>query len=109
MPSSYGGTNAHVIMDQAQEYLHDRHLEGQVRSSLVQHVPHVPTQNGVTNGKHTTLPKRRIFTLSVFDKSSGRQQAQALRDYLSQPGLSERHKLMDELEYTLNYRRSIFG
>lgn len=106
MPSSYGGTNAHIIMDQAQEYLNARHLKGQVRSLLTQHVP-IP--NGITNGKHTAFSKGRVFTLSAFDKSSGKQQAQALRDYLCQPGLSERHNLMDELEYTLNYRRSIFG
>jgi acyl transferase domain-containing protein len=103
---SYGGTNAHIIIEQAQEYLQAYTLKGQVRSTSVQQLSE---KNGTTNGHSTSGSKRRLFTLSAFDKSSGKQQAQALREYLARPDISENTALLEELEYTLNYRRSVFG
>jgi acyl transferase domain-containing protein len=95
-------------MTRAQEYLEARKLKGQVRLSLKQKLPVVTAQNGTTNG-YLAMPERKLFTLSAFDKASGKQQVHALRAYLARLETPEFPNILENLEYTLNYRRSVLG
>lgn len=101
----YGGSNAHVILEDALGYLSARGI---------QTLPQLPTRLHRTwkrqLGNHgQQIPERhRIFLISGFDELSCAAQMKALAGYLQDvQGIAD-EELLDDLAFTLNERRSRF-
>ncbi|KAI1873437.1 hypothetical protein JX265_005059 [Neoarthrinium moseri] len=94
----YGGTNAHVIMeDLPHQIVHDsrRHLNG----------------NGYTNGdRHSIKQYSRVFLLSAKDEQACRMMVENLKKHLQRLVLSDEddNEYLDSLAYTLGQRRTLF-
>ncbi|KAJ4376392.1 hypothetical protein N0V83_001675 [Neocucurbitaria cava] len=99
----YGGTNAHVIVDDASHYLQKHHrARGHIRndSGFVS-----PTSD--TSVSATT--RSRIFLLSANDERTLVQMGQTLADHLQAQSVFNEEELLDNLAYTLSERRSRFS
>ncbi|KAL9122898.1 MAG: hypothetical protein Q9187_000549 [Circinaria calcarea] len=118
----YGGTNAHVIIDDARSYLTSRGLEGSYRttSSLSSlplqlkqsaHQIHMPNESNPNsaNGSASVedCSSSRVYVLSSFDENSGKQQAKNLAAYLQKRQGRSKYDDLDNLAFTLNERRSM--
>ncbi|OQD90731.1 hypothetical protein PENANT_c001G07681 [Penicillium antarcticum] len=100
----YGGSNAHVILEDAVGYLSSQSLNKSIMQLS-------KTPNGVQgNDNRGVLPSpSRIFMLSGFDEWSCTQQMQTLRSYILDRGTRlDNEKLLDNLAFTINERRSSF-
>ncbi|GAB1201027.1 hypothetical protein APSETT444_010412 [Aspergillus pseudonomiae] len=92
----YGGSNAHVILEDAPGYLYRRGLRSRVRY-----------------GEHSvdaaqTCPTRsRVYLFSGFDERSTARQLQNFREYLLKVKPEADERYMNNLAYTLNERRTI--
>ncbi|KAL9042477.1 MAG: hypothetical protein Q9214_003767, partial [Letrouitia sp. 1 TL-2023] len=122
----YGGTNAHVIIDDAPSYLSARGIKGSYRKSLSGSAQSAMERNGhMINGyanehlngqlsgqsdKESTQPKGlpRIFTLRAFDEVAGKQQGLNLAAFLKKRSKVSDGTFMDDLAFTLNERRTNF-
>ncbi|PVH89083.1 putative polyketide synthase [Cadophora sp. DSE1049] len=127
----YGGTNAHVILDDSKSYLMSHNLEGFVRTTSSPFPVELPTRNGdhsrdgdvkidpwnsvhknsngfSEQGVAQAEPRRRLFTLTANDESSGNQYAKNLAEYLEGVQTPVGEDWLDDLAFTLNERRSIF-
>jgi zearalenone synthase (highly reducing iterative type I polyketide synthase) len=101
----YGGSNAHVILDDACSYLDQNRLSGN----------HV-TKFSQVNGASSTLDKPgssfcRVFPVSAHDKEGLGRVKLALAEYLAMKsdqlrGAMERSRFLDDLAFTLSERRS---
>ncbi|CAO2658326.1 Nn.00g060490.m01.CDS01 [Neocucurbitaria sp. VM-36] len=99
----YGGTNAHVIVDDASHYLQrHHHSRGHVRndSGFVS-----PT----SDTSFSTTSKTRLFHLSANDERSLAHMGQTLADHLQSQSVFNEEELLDNLAYTLSGRRSRFS
>lgn len=120
----YGGSNAHVILEDTRGYISSHHLDAFYR--LVPRVSNLlhpsngnfPLEvntrangNGTANGS-TALshqPSRtRLFTLASFDEPSGKSQAERLKQYLLDHADEADDKFLTDLAFTLNNRRTAF-
>ena len=128
----FGGTNAHVVLDDAYSFLKSRGLKGVHRTATT-----VPSENdvrrmasrvdfqhgnGFTNGENgangingTTItneePNELLFLLSAFDEKGLSRNAEVLSEHLkSLPLMSEEEgtKYLADLAHTINNRRSYF-
>jgi acyl transferase domain-containing protein/NADPH:quinone reductase-like Zn-dependent oxidoreductase/ubiquinone/menaquinone biosynthesis C-methylase UbiE len=99
----YGGTNAHVILDDAYHYLqHHRRSIGRRRNDSGFVSP-------VSDDSSSNVPRSRLFFQSANDERCLFQMAQDLSKHLQgQIGLNE-EQLLDDLAYTLCERRSQFS
>lgn len=99
--TGYGGTNAHVIMDDASSYLADAGIPGGIHftSSVAQGSPSAGKQEV---DSHTTAA--RLLMLSSNDEDGIKRQAHALREYCV--GHKASAGFLDNLAYTLNSRRT---
>lgn len=111
----YGGSNAHIILEDAVGYLSSRGLKGLHRNTA----PILPIEpltiiNGTGEAFHVVgngdsdsqmLLRTRIFTLSGFDETSCMKQIQQLHEYLTQKGEVDDY-FMNDLAFTLNERRT---
>lgn len=82
----FGGSNVHVIVDDARGYMASRGLTGKYRKPMKQ----FGKVNGILNGD-TSLGlerERRVFILSAFSELSGKRQAKALGEYLEKIALN---------------------
>lgn len=98
----YGGTNAHVIVDDAYHYLQQHcRSRGRTRtdSGFVS-----PASDVVSR----TAPRSRIFCLSANDERSLISMGQLLADHLRTQSVFSEDTLLDNLAYTLCERRSRF-
>jgi acyl transferase domain-containing protein len=100
----YGGTNAHVIVEETEGYLSSVSLKESDR------IPSV-----VSNGTHdgtissTSLGSPRIYLLSGFEEASCAQQMQSLRTFILDKGNQNvNEEFFDNLAFTINERRSMF-
>ncbi|KAE8356822.1 hypothetical protein BDV28DRAFT_144737 [Aspergillus coremiiformis] len=84
----YGGSNAHVILEDTSGYLSDRTRGGTVRHAR----PSAPART-------------RIYMVSGFDEGSTTRQLRNLRAYVLDEGLEADDECMKNLAYTLNERR----
>ncbi|KAK7994506.1 hypothetical protein PG991_016094 [Apiospora marii] len=106
----YGGSNAHVILDDAYNYLRTHGLKG-----LHQSVGE-PATNGHTNG-NGALPATNpnpyaIIPFSAADSDGTKRQAEALQTFLSSPQALEAPRvdnLLSDLTYTLASHRSLLN
>ncbi|KAH8754369.1 polyketide synthase PksG, partial [Diaporthe sp. PMI_573] len=124
----YGGSNAHVILDDAYNYLRTRGLQGNHVSVANGNHSGGSTKgymNGHTNGHDTdgvngcvdgpgTYPAPHIpfaiIPLSAADEDGTRRQAETLHEFLK--GLPSEKKTTDylsDLAYTLSARRSLLS
>ena len=93
-----------MIIDDACGYMASRGLVGKYQRPTAQSdITHGMT-NGYTN--HETEDESRVFLLSAFNESSGKQQAKALGQYLLQHQDSSSSGLLGDLAYTLGQHRS---
>lgn len=121
----YGGTNAHIIIEDLGTYLatHSSFTDGasitkdgrdelngksKARTELAL-LSVLPLQSPTTETLEIVNP--RMFTLSSFNKATTQAQARDLLTYLREKDLSERQteEFLDDLAFTLNERRSRFS
>jgi len=101
----YGGSNSHVVIDDAYSYLASHGLKGSGRAT-----PSITANVSLTNDPLISFPEHeraRIFVLSAFDEASGRTQARRLASYLSERPSVKNPNLLGDLAFTLGQRRSI--
>lgn len=96
----YGGTNAHVIIDDAQHF-----LQRYQRS-----YGHVRNDSGFvspdSDASPSTAPRSRMFLLSANDEGTLSRVGEKLADQLQTQSVFDEEKLLDDLAYTLCERRS---
>lgn len=102
----YGGSNAHIVLEDAKGYLSSRNMKGRIRRNrdsplLTNGAASEHSVNGTSQPART-----RLFVLSGFDENSCAMQAQRLREYLVEKRPNE--ESMNDLAYTLNERRTKF-
>lgn len=101
----YGGSNAHVILDDASSYLDQNRLSGN-------HVTKTSQVNRASDAwDKPTSSLCRVFPISAHDKEGLGRVKLALAEYLSQKsndltGIKERSNFLDDLAFTLSERRS---
>jgi acyl transferase domain-containing protein len=92
----FGGSNAHIIIDDAVSYLNSHNL----------HHSQKPT-NAESSISHLGKDeKTRLFVLSAFDEAAGKRQVEILSRYLEEQRNDTREDLLDDLAFTLGERRS---
>lgn len=97
----YGGSNAHIILEDAAGYLSRRGLNGLYRK--LQSPLAIP--NDIA--KHNSQSSRsRVFMISGFDEASCTKQAESLREYLLEKESLIDDAFMNNLASTLNEHRT---
>lgn len=101
----YGGSNAHVILEDALGYLSARGILAllQLPSKL-----HQAWDLQLGNHAQETPERHRIFMISGFDEASCAAQMKALGGYLHEVQGVADEQLMDDLAFTLNEHRTRF-
>jgi acyl transferase domain-containing protein len=96
----YGGTNAHVIIDDSESYLKSHRLK------------RTNGQDGSTSGIHSA--KTHLILLSARDEAAMQRLRQSYSEYITDVTenagairAGEKSSYLDNLAYTLGYRRSI--
>ena len=92
----YGGTNAHVILEDAEPHLREPPRSDKVTNGLQKHRDSVVKQ------------RARLFVLSSKAKDSLAIIAERLSTYLEQAKKKDEETLLDNLAFTLGSRRSAF-
>ena len=98
----YGGSNSHVIIDDAQGYLAFRGLNGSCRAT-----PSTATGTSMMSPPLASDKRARVFVLSAFDEASGKAQAKGLASYLRERQSVSNQDFLGDLAFTLAKRRSI--
>lgn len=100
----YGGTNAHIIIDDAYHYLHAR---GQMGHHYSYATPRTLTAKSNGRSSINNGSQQWLFRLQAQDKEGLKRVRAALSQHLAdvQPDQEENYYLRD-LAYTLNSRRS---
>lgn len=96
----FGGTNAHIIIDEARGYLLQQSLNKTASNGLC--------LDAARNGDNLPTPEPeqfRVFVLSAPDRDSLARQRLNYADYLAATSSKER---LINLSYTLGQRRSVF-
>ncbi|KAI1772330.1 hypothetical protein F4818DRAFT_444554 [Hypoxylon cercidicola] len=117
-----GGTNAHVVIDDALHYLQSRNLDGRHKTmplssrqnshtpngSIASHVSNGIAPSG-TNGTRRGLSSEFpfIFPLTAADENGIRRLAAALQDHLKQPGKEITEAYLQDLAFTLSNKRTV--
>ena len=103
----YGGSNAHAIIDDAYHYLHDRGLQGQHHTRLL--------DKGDDNTSETEddsqVETPRVFMLTAQDRDGLTRVKTSLAEWLRKKAATladevEEEKFLGDLAHTLNNRRS---
>ena len=110
----YGGTNAHVIVDDAANYLLQHGLVGNHCTSLDPQNPAAVATTAdcpqSTDSEPSERLSARVMTFSAFDKDSLRRLVESYQEHFSKAHAEETRKLevrfLQDLAYTLNTRRS---
>ena len=89
----FGGSNAHVIIDDADNYLKTHDIRN----------PHM--KNGISLSG-VEIEQTRLFVLSAFDEHSGIRQAERLAEYIETHSDNYSGHFLADLEFTLGERRS---
>jgi acyl transferase domain-containing protein len=100
----FGGTNAHIIIDDADHYLA---LKGLVTHALQTCQPKVNNPLAVTRPVLESNHQTRVFVLSAESQKSLERSIENLHEYLLSHG-DDDFRIMDALAYTLFSRRSHF-
>lgn len=108
----FGGSNAHVILDDAHHYLQSRKLPGNhctaLQSAVPITIPEVPS-NGLTvdtNGIDYETRHPTLLTFSAADEGGISRLMEAYRQFFDNPDLAVTPKFLQDLAFTLNTRRT---
>ncbi|KAK5652872.1 hypothetical protein OQA88_9538 [Cercophora sp. LCS_1] len=109
----YGGSNAHVIVEDYRSFLATQHPSGVNGSTNGRANGH---SNGATSGNHHStasseagdITRPRVFILSAKDEKAVQAMVSNLKDYLLQARPEDESEFLDNLAYTLGQRRSLF-
>jgi acyl transferase domain-containing protein len=132
----FGGTNAHVVLDDARSFLSAHNLQGLHRTasespseeSLEPHVPELPEDAAILNGTqlanghingiacgsdavadHESNHKaKKIFILSSLDEAGIKRSVEAYSEYLPSKAHSTESNYIDDLAFTLSKKRTLF-
>lgn len=102
----YGGTNAHVILDDAYHVL--QHLDRSIGRTRADSGFVSPVSPGL-NHSFVTASRPRVFLQSANDEKSLIRMGQDLASYLQEQAVFNEEELLDNLAYTLSERRSRFA
>ena len=101
----FGGTNAHVVLDDAYHYLKSRRLEGNHRTLITK--PTLDYTNGIE-----PLPKNppsRVFVWSSADEAGVKRALQRYENFFeSITEIKNEETFLDDLAYTLSSKRTLF-
>jgi acyl transferase domain-containing protein/NADPH:quinone reductase-like Zn-dependent oxidoreductase/SAM-dependent methyltransferase len=119
----YGGSNAHVILEQAESWLRDRTGVNETTTNGV----HASTKgtatngvdgstNGVTGGNNIKSIegyerpkyKAKVFILSARDEQACQRMVSNLKEHLEQNPPTDPETYLQSLAYTLGQRRTLF-
>lgn len=103
----YGGSNAHVVLEDAPGYLSSRGLTGRFKRLVSAGEKEKAEPNG-HNGAESHA-RSRLYTLSGFDESSCQTQMERVRKYLEPRAATNDESFLNDLAYTLNERRTGFA
>lgn len=101
----YGGSNAHIIVEDALGYLQRRGLESWYRKPSGIFRKDTVLANGHSN---LISPTPRVFVISGYDESSCTEQVRSLHKYLLTKENVAGDDFMADLAFTLNECRSKF-
>ena len=96
----FGGSNAHVIIDDARGYLSSHGLTGAGKQSK-------KVNGNAYEGLAEVKRKDRVFVFSAFDNGSAKRQLEKLCVHLSNRQGSDAADFLDNLAFTLCERRSV--
>ncbi|KJZ79056.1 hypothetical protein HIM_01829 [Hirsutella minnesotensis 3608] len=108
----FGGTNVHVVVDDAQSYLQQRHFGGAIIKMPAAPLP-APTEDPLIS-EDPLMPdagsRPYVFVLSAPEKDAIARQRQAYGEYLGARAGASNHDdlLLPRLAHTLSQRRSVF-
>lgn len=109
----YGGTNAHVVLDDAMHYLQTQSLCGKHNVQPGPSLNGFLTSNGhsYTNGTngfsdHKANPEKMLFLLSAADENGIGRQASSLEVHLSQPEEDSSDTYLQDVAFTLSRSRA---
>ena len=110
----YGGTNAHVILDEAHHYLSTRGLKDHAIAPSFYSLSEEAETGAMGQGNHGNQrglqdnPTRRLFVLSAESQVSLENAFLNLKNYLLERSETDSGPFLDDLAYTLSSRRSLF-
>ncbi|KAL8936336.1 MAG: hypothetical protein Q9216_004984 [Gyalolechia sp. 2 TL-2023] len=120
----YGGSNAHLVLDDACNYLRQRGIEGKHRTAIAPPLHYSPqkfddfaftlsgasTADGVNDSVRPPAKYPQVCILSAADEDGVHRSAAALREYLLSLSLSSKessNRIMQDLAYTLSEKRTM--
>ncbi|EFQ36689.1 KR domain-containing protein [Colletotrichum graminicola] len=121
----YGGSNAHAVLEDAQNYLRLRNLKGYHLLPDFRSTAHRTVSNGLISGepndidssinlngssRNRTQVSRAVLVLSSFDEDGIRRLAESLEQHLALfPSRVQTKEDLNNLAHTLLTRRSVFN
>ncbi|KAK9776195.1 putative Polyketide synthase [Seiridium cardinale] len=118
-----GGTNAHVVIDDALHYLQRHGLYGRHRTIAQKSIPNGHASNGITTGNtvdHATLGGGLngtldgastafplLFPLASADENGIRRLATALQEHINRAGKEITGAYLQDLAFTLSNKRTV--
>ncbi|KAL5344841.1 hypothetical protein ACLOAV_010238 [Pseudogymnoascus australis] len=109
----FGGSNAHVILDDAYHYLMSRNLQGRhctVEDDLRKENGDAALMQEAERADSKDLPDYRLLTFSMQDQNGLKRLSRSVGEYLSTDSVKGQQKPnLDDFAYTLANRRSQFS
>ncbi|KAK1710885.1 PKSN polyketide synthase for alternapyrone biosynthesis protein [Colletotrichum acutatum] len=101
----FGGANAHVILDDAYNYLRNRGLQGTHTTTVSEDDS---SESGISMGSDSPRQEniKRLFTLSTRDQATIERLAQSYGDFLSNKEATSSPRFLSDFAYTLSERRT---
>ncbi|KXH41518.1 PKSN polyketide synthase for alternapyrone biosynthesis protein [Colletotrichum salicis] len=101
----FGGANAHVILDDAHNYLRNRGLQGNHTTSTFEDGS---SESGISIGSDSPRQEnnKRLFAFSTRDQAAVERLAQSYEDFLSNKEATSSSRFLSDLAYTLSERRT---
>lgn len=102
----YGGTNAHLVIDDAFHYLQSRGLSGRHNVQLMPTMNGTLTPLGQPSSKETD-PEEMLFLLAAADENGVGRQASVLASHLENDGTcAHSEEYLQDLAFTLSKSRA---
>ncbi|KAK2027478.1 hypothetical protein LX32DRAFT_729361 [Colletotrichum zoysiae] len=102
----FGGTNVHAILESTEVFLTGRHGAVTRGTSLSTLTPF--SDPNVSNSGSSSDSRYRVFVLSALDEPSLKATARNMAFYLKRQSSEVPTSFLDDLAYTLGFRRSLF-
>ncbi|KAL8639946.1 MAG: hypothetical protein Q9226_008807 [Calogaya cf. arnoldii] len=109
----FGGTNCHVVLDDAYHYLDAKRINGHHFTSIEPQKPFLPMErplapsSGLERSRGSSkLYSPRLVVLSAADEGSLWRSVDHLAEHLKAGDMTMNEKYIDDLSWTLNTRRT---